>query len=336
MDIIVSHQSALEYWRKHGDLKIAGLGGQRRKSLPVSIPKSAVIRDGAPAGLSCPICLMVGGRGYRKSNTVWTRMYNGPIPNWSFVEIGDGLTVCAPPLCFFQMAGELPLIKLIELGFELCGSYSLATGLGQAQAPADEPETAPKSALADVDRNIYGHARMTSVKALKAYIAHMEGVSGYKNASRALQYIVDGSASPMETILVMFLTLPHMLGGYGLPAPELNWRIDTGSVGKRGLSKPYYVCDLFWPQANLAVEYDSDFYHTGADRIASDSTRRNALSALGIFPLTVTSRQLQNANEFANVAEQIAKRLGKRLRYDGRQFSIARRELRKVLLPYIN
>ena len=116
------------------------------------------------------------------------------------------------------------------------------------------------------------------------------------------------------------------------PQPKLNKRIDHGKAAGKRSNKAYHRCDLFWPEAKLAVEYDSDEYHTGADRIAEDSKKRVDLGALGIDVVTVTSGQIQSAVEFERLARLIAKKLGKKLRYKNPQFLKAQRELRKLLL----
>jgi len=344
--IIISHKSALEYWRlrgnnsrgnnsrgnysygnnSRGNNNTDNFTRYRRKSLPVSLPSSATIYDGTPKGLSFPVNLLVGcHNAKRKTQVVQSRVYTGPTPSGCLISIGEGVAVSTPPFCFFQMANELPLIKLIELGFEFCGSYSLPAVI---ESEKD---------LITVDNTSYGQPQLTSLKAIKDFVAKMEGISGQKKSFRALRYIADGSASPMETILLMLLTLPHKLGGYGLPMPVLNKRIELRKSGKRrsGKSysgKSYYKCDFFWPSDNLAVEYDSDFYHTGADRIASDSQKRLDLTALGITVITITNRQVRNKVEFETIAKLIAGKLHKQLRYKKSRFQIAERELRGFLL----
>jgi len=365
MEIIISHDSALAYWRLHGNTNIADLVRQRRKSLQACLPNHTFIKEAATYGLSHPIDVLVGSyNARRKSEIVRSRMYTGPTPKGCFVKISDELTVCAPQFCFYQMADELPLVKLIELGFELCGTYSLAAGIRHDSTEDRSSES--KDALFEnshitehsnsddnsyeaedvlfeysyesegnpesVDKTLYGHPPLTSVKEIKAFIAHMKGVSGQKKSKRALNYIADGSASPMETILSMLLTLPQKLGGYGLPAPEMNKRIDVGSRTKTQSKKAYYICDLYWPKAKLAVEYDSDSYHTGTDRIASDSAKRLDLDALGINVITLTSRQIRNPAVFESITKLIAKKLGKRLRFTNPQFKAVNRKLRDMLL----
>ncbi|MCL2493759.1 MAG: hypothetical protein FWF33_06945 [Clostridiales bacterium] len=321
MDVIISHESALEYWRLHGSANIDTAARLRRKTLPTSLPDIFDIRAKIPPDLSYPINLMVNSpNARRRSKTIRPHVCTASIPDWSFTNIGGGIAVSTPAFCYFQMAGELPPIKLIELGYELCGSYSLAA----------VNEYTP--GLEAADKTSYGHPPLTNTKALRNFAARMEGVNGQKNAHRALRYVADRSASPMETILVMLLTLPNKLGGCGLPVPELNKRIDMGKGVLKKSDKSYYVCDLFWPEANLAVEYDSDFYHTGANRIANDSKKRLDLAVLGIDVITVTRRQVRNALEFENLARLIARTLGKRLRYGMPQLLKAQHELRSLLL----
>ena len=320
MDIIITHESALEYWRLHSSVKINDAARLRRKNPPVSLPGISEIRDKAPSGLTYPLNLMVGeANAKRKSKVVNSHVYTGPTPGGSFIGIGDGVAVCAPQFCFFQMAGELPLIKLIELGLELCGTYS--------KPPIDEYDPGAEGP----DKTVYNHLPLTNVQALKNYTARMEGVKGHKNAVKALRYIADGSGSPMETTLFMLLTVPYKHGGYGLPAPELNKRIEITTTYNNKPRKTYYVCDLFWEQAGFAIEYDSDFYHASTDRIARDAKRRFDLAAHGIIAIAVTSKQIRNTLELENLAKLVAKKSGRQLRYKTPQFQEKQRELRNLL-----
>ncbi|MCL1896470.1 MAG: endonuclease domain-containing protein [Clostridiales bacterium] len=329
MEMIISHKSALEYWRLHRKVKAPDFGKQRRKiSPPARLPHPSVIRGRMPSELPYPIILLVGNQNAkRKSRLFQTRVYTGEPPVGCFTNIDEGLAVSTPPFCFFQMACELPLVKLIELGFELCGTYSLPVSRKHGNVQNNEDGIAKQTS--------YKHPQLTNTKAIKNFTSRMEGVSGQKKACRALRYIADGSGSPMETILFMLLTLPQKLGGYGLPTPELNKRIDTPYAAKNSAVpvKEYYVCDLFWPEAKLAVEYDNDLYHTGADRIAKDSNKRLDLKARGITVITVTNIQIRSAIGFDRIAKTIAGALHKRLQYaNSQQFQKAKRELRRILL----
>jgi len=154
------------------------------------------------------------------------------LPNGSFIDAGGGLYVSSPEFFFFQMALEYPLAKLIELGLELCGSYSMPS-----------IDFADKG-QGDSEQALYNLPRLTSKKRLKAFAARMKEWPGHRLASKALQYITNDSASPMETILVILLTLPYRNGGYGLPMPELNGRIVPEKKAKRFLGR-VFIAEIY-------------------------------------------------------------------------------------------
>ena len=214
-----------------------------------------------------------------------------------------------------QMAEKLPLIGLIELGFELCGTYSLPT-----VADPLPPEI-----------GFNNRTQLTNTRRLERIAANMVGSHGRKKALRALRYITDGSASPMETKLTILLILPYMLGGYGLQKPIANYRIIPVKSVKKSSSKGSYVSDLFWPDYNLAVEYDSDQYHTNLSQIAEDSKKRNALNLMGITVVTVTKQQLYSSIELEKVARILAKHLEKRLQFRNPDYARIRGNLRRQL-----
>jgi len=355
MDIIISHNSALEYWRMHRGVRIDDAARLRRKNLPGRLPRASDIRGAAPSGMTYPINLMVSSQNAkRRTKMVRPRVCSGRVPEWCFIKVGEGVSVSSPQFCFFQMAGELSFVELIKLGLELCGTYSLSApgmpGVGSGGETSSEANNEfsdhyineygnirykrkdSKSGEASGGEHLYNNPPLTSVRALKAFASRMEGVRGRKKALRALRYIADGSASPMETIVLMLLVLPYKLGGYGFAKPELNKRVDIRNVAGQVPDRTYYKCDFYWPKANLAAEYDSDLHHTGPERIESDSIRRLHLKANGIEVVTVTRGQLRSIPEFEGVAKTIAKGLGKRLSYKNPGFQEAQKELRKLLL----
>ena len=243
-----------------------------------------------------------------------------PLPEGSLIDVGGGLFVCSPELCFFQMASQLRFAKLLELGFELCGTYILPVQ-GVHGEGADEAKM-----------QLYNRTPLTSKERLSAFLAHAEGVFGQRRFSKVLQFIVDRSASPRETTLFLLLALPYKYGGYGFPKPELNAKVMPTKAAKEMSSKKFFRCDLFWPEHNVAVEYESDLIHLTPQKIASDSMKRNSLIAMGITVITVTNKQIVSTVEFERVAKQLAVSLGRRLRNgENRGFINARRELRSVL-----
>lgn len=237
---------------------------------------------------------------------VWTGPKHG-----SFFSINDEFCVSTPEACFIQMAGSLPLIHLIELGFLLCGTY--------APSAVDLPMTC-------------GLQPLTNLSRLNNYIDRCSGESGVVNARRALKYVRDGSASVMETKLTMLLCLPRMLGGIGLPLPELNAEIliPSNLTGRTltNVRRP----DLFWPDRNVAVEYDSNEYHSVAERVVEDSRRKNELTSCGIQCLVARWDDVVSEASFNRLAEELRVLLEIRKRPFPKGYFLKVHELRRALI----
>ena len=312
--VYIGYQSAIEYWRIHRSLPDDRALGRRKITLPIYPPTTGQVRS---SGLSLPLHILLGCPDNRwASNTMKQHVYSGKVPAGCFVSAKDGLEVSSPEFCFLQMAMQLPLPGLIELGYELCGTYSMLTAGGPDKYKSGLPE----------------RPTLTSTKKISDFVDQMTHFKGHANAVRALRYVLEGSASPMETIVAVLLTLPYRLGGFSLPIPKLNYRIELSKIAKRSANKEYFKCDLFWPDHNVAVEYDSNKYHSGPTQIEEDSKKRNTLDLMGIKVITVTTGQLYHSNEFENVARLIAKRIGKRLVFKDPGFNVAYNELRDQLL----
>lgn len=255
----------------------------------------------------------------RPSNAIRPRVCSKPLPEGAFVSVGNGLYVSTPEFCFFQMASEYPFAKLIALGFELCGSYSMPVKVfpGAQQDNSDQP--------------VYNLLQLTNKKKLKTFTDRMDGWTGHRKAKKASRYIANNSASPMESILTILLTLPYKYGGYGLSMPELNGRIYPEKGTKKFSGREFYRGDLLWRNAGVVAEYNSDIEHSSPERIARDAIRRSDLALCGITEVTVTKGQIKNVELLDNVAKQIANKIGKRLRYKNPEFSKTQRELQRIL-----
>lgn len=130
----------------------------------------------------------------------------------------------------------------------------------------------------------------------------------------------------------LLLYLPNNLGGYGLKKPKLNYRVDAPASLRELADRSYCLCDLCWPEANLAVEYDSRLHHSEPGRQSSDARRRSTLIALGFTVITVFPGHITDSGTFNRLARQVAKLTGKRLRYHDPEFTRKHLELREQLL----
>ena len=136
----------------------------------------------------------------------------------------------------------------------------------------------------------------------------------------------------MEAVLALLLTLPTRIGGYGLPAPQLNYRVTTSIADRSASDRAYRVCDVYWPEWRIDLEYDSDLHHSGGGKIAQDAIRRNELVGKRISVITATRQHLFRPELLRATAEQIARLMGRKLRIRTAGFEEKQEILRRQLL----
>lgn len=315
MDILIGYDSALEYWRLVGPRFLCGhqarRAATRQAAKAFSCAEKPRLAEGnrRPAGCELPLQVLVGKTESRTKTASLISYKWTALPERSFIDAGQGFYVSTPEFCFLQMASKMTLAQLIQLGFELCGTYALVKGC---------PATAREAPL-------------TSVSKLKAFVDAASFAPGRAKALRATHYLLNGSASAMETVLALMLYLPYNLGGYGLRKPLLNYRVDVPNSLRELTDRSYCRCDLCWPDASLAVEYDSRLHHSDLDRQSSDARRRSTLIALGYTVVTVFPDHVMDGGAFNRLARQLAQLTGKRLRYQDPGFTHKHLELRDQL-----
>lgn len=281
-------------------------------SVPTSVDLVGCGADGLSL-LARPIHVLVASpSARRRSRAMASHSWTGGLPHGAFVRVARDVHVCSPELSFVQAASTMGLVPLVELGDELCGTYALCPGLEDGFRCRDGPLT-------------------TRARLVRA-VGEVAGATGAKRARSALRHVMERSASPMETVLAMLLCLPRRLGGYGLPRPELNARIDTGGDARALTGKACFLGDLYWRADRLDVEYDSTSWHSGERSLRSDSARRNGLASMGIDVLSVTSDQVFDVRRLDAVARLIARRIHYDLRRQTDEVRAVRTRLRRDLL----
>ena len=210
----------------------------------------------------------------------------------SFVRIQREAYVCTPELVLLQIAKDAGQVDVIALANRLCAAFvqdkSMAGGVRKRQP-------------------------LTTAANISEYVDQNQGTPGVVSAKKALPYIYDGAASPREIALALLLCLPNHLGGYGLPAAELNGRVAVFDEQVGGCSTDKY-CDMLWRAQKVAIEYESSAFHGNAETLRADSRRRSVLQASGYQVVTVTNSQIKDPREFYVVAHNIARLLKTRVR----------------------
>jgi len=133
-----------------------------------------------------------------------------------------------------------------------------------------------ESARATFDR----HAR----RGLRGVATLRQVLDAWDPASRPTE-------SEMETLLV------HTLRDHGLPAPTTQFEVldSTGTFVAR--------VDAAYPDARIAIEYDSMQEHSDEFQLARDARRRNAVQTAGFVVLSARKRELRRGGD--ELAQQI-------------------------------
>ncbi|MDR1778276.1 MAG: hypothetical protein LBR14_00760 [Clostridiales Family XIII bacterium] len=224
-----------------------------------------------------------------------------PLPKGAIVKVGD-IYVASPELTFLQLAEELDIQRLILLGLQMC------------YHPPGKPEEA-----------------VTSKEKIRSFLKKTKKHTGHRKAVRAAKYIENGSWSIMESFTYMFLTLPHLLGGYGLKGATLNHEIPLNAGNRKWFGVNRFFVDLYYKKARLAIEYQSHEYHATASKQGEDMVRASILEKQGIQVMQLSTIQLYNKNLLRDFAFVLAARLGKRIEIRTSQFGAMHEKLHNLL-----
>lgn len=335
--VFISHASALEFWRHHDLSRAGGIKRTRRGSLRGATSSVSAIRSlvrnasptsgriyGARPDMSLSSCLnnlqieelplhvMVDSSNKReRRGGVVTHLYEQPLPEGSLCKISDDVYVASPELTLCQMATLLPPVDVLELCLEFCSGYCL------------NPET---------ERGFDDRPALTSSSRLATFVHQFKGRRGARRIKPLLPYVIDDSASPMESIVLMLLCLPSRLGGRQLPLPEHNVAIPITERARSHTRRKTLVCDLYWKEFRLDAECDSTKHHSSKQQLGIDSNRRIILDAMEYKYVGITRWQLESENEFEDVVQAIRRAMGLKLRSASDRIRANRNALREYLV----
>lgn len=251
-----------------------------------------------------------------------THVYGKPAPNGTMLNLGHNVCMCAPHFTFVQLAAKADVVDTILIGMELCGTYSQWRLDPGVMGDPYYQESGENRACT------FGVPSAMRMKRVEAFVERQQGHRGAVGTRAALRWMAEGSASPMETAIYLLLCLPKRLGGYGLPKPLLNPKLTISNPNGTVVRFP----DLFWPGANIDVEYNSDSEHSGEWSRYRDSKREIELTVANIKVLPLTRPQLMSASEFDEFAQGLRRMLGIRSRPGDLSWEYRRDELRRRLL----
>ena len=249
----------------------------------------------------------------RRSSKHIAHTWSALVPDGSLCDLGTGVFVCSPAFLFLQTAATHSLAHTIAYGDELCGMYAF------------DPYS---------ERGMRKRRPLTNVAKLRSYVETARGCPGYRRAMAALGYLVDGSASPAETLAEMLICLPHRYGGYYLEVPELNVELRLSPAAARVAHKSICYPDMYWRQIAFDIEYHGKYDHSREDAFDSDRARVNALRLEGIEVIELTNKQVGDLVAFETIALRLAGLLGRRIDPAKLGATKQRVELRQLLFSW--
>ena len=271
--------------------------GSRKGNESVSglVPRGLAI----PPGTTADIHVLTPEASQRgKHPHVRAHLLKGGLPEGSLYRISDGLLVTSPELTFMQVCDTRRTLPNLELALELCGTYAFY------------PSALPCR---------FDIAPVTSRERLRTFLACIGRRWGTKQVAKTLQWVRDGFASPREAELFLMLVLPVEMGGYGLPAPEVNVEASR-EVGLAVAGLPQsarFVPDLVWTceDRKVVLEYDGmEEHESDVRKVAADKERRSELAARGYAVIVVTKRDLTSMNALQTKVSQLMRALNRELR----------------------
>lgn len=135
----------------------------------------------------------------------------------------------------------------------------------------------PDAALAVRIEGIHGVFRLSAVRRLSR-----RGRAG----GPVLRQLVEARTGRAPTESEMETKLLQVLRAAGLPEPARQHEVWQGSafIGR---------VDLAYPEARIAIEYDSDEFHSGRRATRRDRARRHELIAAGWLPVDIGPAELR-------------------------------------------
>ena len=303
-DIIFSHDTALAYWSHPAAQRLpmldptaaqASLQTIRGEAHTKTIEKllDSPLLNGFPR----PLDVLVPTPGDRRSSRRCRYHYCSELVGESVSMIPNGLLevegniyrllLCTPEMTLAQMAGLVGEIELLEIAYELCGCYSL------------QPEHVNKLAKRDP---------VTSIDYIEKLLADIHGTRGLRKLRDVSVWILENSRSPKESQLAIASVLPRSRGGYGMPRPLLNQKLDVPASVIPVLGSPTIIPDLHWPSKKIVLEYDSNSEHTH-QTANHDARKRSAYRMMGLELISMTPDQLFDRAAFENIMSGLERRL---------------------------
>ena len=293
-------------------------------------PAVTMLRPYVDMDAKSPLELYVAGQGSRVRAELASGSACPPhLPRGAFVfaelpgDVGS-VRIESPALSFARFAQEVveeesaggidavqTRALLLDYGYELCGSYA-------------------RDALAPLESECHYFLNPTTTsRDLSAWCGSLYRYRHKRRAEACAREVLEGSASPMETLHAIVLSSGPEKGGMALGRPLLNEQLRVGPAERWVLHRHSMRPDLFFPELNLAIEHLGGKHGSGA-AYEEDAAREQVYAALDIALFTTTRRDMETPQNYDLFLRRLIHRLGKE-----RGRSLERRLLERLNDPLV-
>ena len=262
--------------------------------------------------LAAPVHALVPNAASRSACARLTcHVRSGNFPRRSFRPVAAHVFASMPELCFVQMAETFTPARLIRLGMELCGTYGIFTvGPSRLRSRTSLHDRRPTEPLRERSR---------------IHAGSQKGSPGRASPRPRIGVAPGNGARPAA--------VPSAVDGRLRPSAARNESQHAREMARPSAQHGQTLClRPALADAAIAVEYESFEHHSKKGKLADDARRRNDLLAHGITIVPVTTRTVQNLIELDQVAQLLARRLGKRVRPNAQRWPKDQHKLHGMLL----
>jgi len=261
----------------------------------------------------CGTLHLLVGKDTKKRHAKGVVCHTAPqeLPPGCLLKLRDGVLVASIGLALVSASRHLDDLTLLRLCYELCADYEII----------ELPEEGLPSEGGDICHDTYGYRQRTRLIGIADLRASVETVAFLRGAKRVLDlldYVAEGSASPRETDVAMYVWCPHRLGGYAFPMVGMNQECATEDGPRRN--------DLLVDK-HAGVEYDSDAEHAGARKNSADSARKKLLELAGRKVVSLTNDEVKSPKLFFNSMRLLGRYTGRTVRPPSKRTKEARDRL---------
>ncbi|MCQ2752278.1 MAG: hypothetical protein MJ189_04190 [Coriobacteriales bacterium] len=210
MSYIISHASAIDFWRMSAfnpkKFKAATKEDLLKSSL--SKPKCAFLTNNQP------IDKLVFNQNERRNNkSVTSHLYTGKIFEASFLKLNEEAYICSPAFALMQIALKTDFIYLVLLCLEFCGYFCYCKNVENTKVEnRNKSNSKNRCGLQFKNRSF----ALCTTEKLKEITRLYKGYNGANCIQKVLKYCCNGATSIEMTKIIMLMCLPRRYGGYEL------------------------------------------------------------------------------------------------------------------------